>query len=226
VLGAEYTAMTSQSRPSRRALAAAVGLGVLALLAQGWVGAAMTPANAEPAPPAAVVNGFYSALLETMKGAKRLGAKGRYDKLMPVILSTFDVAGMMRIAAGPGWETASSGQQAGLVEAFSRMMTATYASRFDDFTGETFEVSPAEDQPPGNKLVRTRLIQSNGKTVTLNYLLRTTPAGWKIADVYLDGTISQLTAQRAEYAGVMKTGGPDALAGSLRQKADKLLGGS
>jgi phospholipid transport system substrate-binding protein len=214
------------STPCQRALTAALGLCALALLAHLPAGAVTPPANAQVAAPAAPVNNFYATLLETMKQAKRLGPKGRYDKLLPVIMNTFDVAGMMRIASGPGWETATPGQQAGLVDAFSRMMTATYASRFDDFTGETFEVSPAEEQPPGNKLVRTRLIQSNGKAVTLNYLMRTTPVGWKIADVYLDGTISQLTAQRAEYAGIMKSGGPDALAGSLRQKADKLLGGS
>jgi phospholipid transport system substrate-binding protein len=219
------TDMTTHATPCRRALTAALGLCVLALLAHLPAGAVTPPANAQVAAPAAPVGTFYAVLLDTMKQAKRLGPKGRYDKLLPVIMHTFDVAGMMRIASGPGWESASPVQQAGLVEAFSRMMTATYASRFDDFTGETFEVSPAEDQPPGNKLVRTRLIQSNGKTVTLNYLMHNTPVGWKIADVYLDGTISQLTAQRAEYAGIMKSGGPDALAGSLRQKADKLLGG-
>jgi phospholipid transport system substrate-binding protein len=193
-------------------------------MAHLW-GAALAPASAQPAAAATRVNGFYAALLDTMKQAKRLGPKGRYDKLFPVVTSTFDVAGMMRIAAGPGWDTASPSQQAQLVDAFSRMMTATYASRFDDFTGEMFEVSPGENQPPGNVLVRTRLVQSNGKMVMLNYLMRATPAGWKIADVYLDGTISQLTAQRAEYAGIMRSGGPDALAGSLRQKADKLLAG-
>jgi phospholipid transport system substrate-binding protein len=193
-------------------------------MAEVWGHGPMPRASAEVVAPAARVNGFYSALLDTMKQAKRLGAKGRYDKLFPVIMMTFDVTGMMRIAAGAGWETASPAQQTALVEAFSRMMTATYASRFDDFTGENFEVSPAEEQPPGNKLVRTRLIQNNGKTVTLNYLMRNTPEGWKIADVYLDGTISQLTAQRAEFSSIMKSGGPDALASSLRQKADKLLG--
>jgi phospholipid transport system substrate-binding protein len=104
------------------------------------------------------------------------------------------------------------------------MMTATYASRFDDFSGEKFEISPAVDQPPANKLVATRLIQSNGKAVTLNYLMRNTADGWKIADVYLDGTISELAARRAEFASMVKSGGLDPLVSSLQQKAHKLLG--
>jgi len=182
--------------------------------------------RAQPGEPSARINQFYAALLDTMKGAKRLGLKGRYDKLLPIVTKTFDVAGMMRIAAGPAWEGASPAQQATLVDAFSRMMTATYASRFDDFTGESFEVSPALDQPPGNKLVRTRLIQANGKTVMLNYLMRQVADGWRIGDVYLDGTVSELAARRAEFTSIIRSGGPDALANSLQQKAEKLLSGS
>jgi phospholipid transport system substrate-binding protein len=189
------------------------------------IAAAPLTAGAQPSDPAARINGFYGVLLETMKQAKALGPRGRYERLYPTVIKTFDVAGMTRIASGPGWQTASAAQQAALVDAFSRMMTATYAARFDDFTGETFEVAPAADQPPGSKLVRTRLIQSNGKPVTLNYVMHNAADGWQIADVYLDGTISELAARRAEFASVMKSGGPDALAALLRQRADKLLSG-
>lgn len=201
-------------------------LGVLALLVVGWELASSPPAKAQDVEPVSRVNTFYIALLDTMKKAKELGPRGRYDKLLPVINNTFDVAGMMQIAAGAGWETASPAQQTALVDAFLRMMTATYASRFDGFAGENFEVSPAVDQPPSDKLVRTRLVQSNGKTITLNYLMRRTAEGWKIADVYLDGTISELAARRAEFSSIMKSGGPVVLANSLRQKADKLLSGT
>jgi phospholipid transport system substrate-binding protein len=187
----------------------------------------MVPPVAAGAPdePAARVSAFYSVLLDTMKQAKGLGPRGRYEKLFPVVVKTFDVPGMTRTAAGPGWQAATAAQQAAMSEAFSRMMAATYAARFDDFTGETFEVAPAVDQPPGSKLVRTRLVQSNGKPVTLNYLMHSGADGWKIADVYLDGTISELAARRAEFASVMKSGGPDALVVLLRQRADKLLSG-
>jgi phospholipid transport system substrate-binding protein len=203
----------------RRLLVGALGLcGTLS-------GAA--PIHAQAADPAAArITAFYAALLAAMKQASQLGPKGRYDKLAPVIGQTFDVAGMMRIAAGNGWDSATPAQQAALVEAFLRMMTATYASRFDGFSGENFEVAPAVDQPPADKIVRTRLVQGNGKVVNLNYLMRKTPNGWKIADVYLDGTISELAARRAEFSSILKSGGPDVLASSLRQKADKLLSGT
>jgi phospholipid transport system substrate-binding protein len=196
-----------------------------ALLAAVWLGMVPLAARGQPDEPAARVTSFYGALLDTMKQAKALGPRGRYERLFPIVVKTFDVPNMTRIASGPGWQAATAAQQAALVDAFSRMMTATYAARFDDFTGETFEVAPAVDQAPGSKLVRTRLVQSNGKPVTLNYLMHGGADGWKIADVYLDGTISELAARRAEFASVMKSGGPDALVALLRQRADKLLGG-
>jgi phospholipid transport system substrate-binding protein len=198
-------------------------LATVALAAAPWLAPAW-PAGAAPTDADARVNAFYAALLDTMKQAKRLGTRGRYERLFPVILDTFDVPGMTRLAAGPAWQEASPAQQAQLTDAFSHLMAATYAARFDDFTGERFEIASAVDQPP-NKLVRTRLVQSNGKIFNLNYLMRATADGWKIADVYLDGTISELAARRAEFASIIKGGGPDALVSLLRQRADKLLAG-
>jgi phospholipid transport system substrate-binding protein len=206
--------------PSRRG----VVLASLAAAASPWF--AGWPAGAAPTDAEARVNAFYAALLDTMKQAKRLGTKGRYERLFPLILDTFDVPGMTRLAAGPAWQAASPAQQAQLTDAFSRLMAATYAARFDDFTGERFEIATAVDQPPGNKLVRTRLVQSNGKTYNLNYLMRPAADGWRIADVYLDGTISELATRRAEFASIIKGGGPDALVALLRERADKLLAGS
>jgi phospholipid transport system substrate-binding protein len=197
--------------------------GLVTVAASSWHKA--LAADVAAMAPAQSINTFYAALLDIMKQAKRLGPQGRYSKLLPVVLKTFDVSGMMRTAVGPGWEQTSPAQRAALIDAFSRMMAATYAARFDEFADERFDVSAPVDLPP-NKLVRTRLIMSNGKAVTLNYLVRNVPEGWKIADVYLDGTISELAARRAEFAGILKTGGPDALVAALNQKADKLLAGS
>jgi phospholipid transport system substrate-binding protein len=55
----------------------------------------------------------------------------------------------------------------------------------------------------------------------LNYLMRGAGETWRIVDVYLTGTISELATRRSEFAAVMKTGGPSALVDSLRQQAEK-----
>ena len=177
-------------------------------------------------PAASRINSFYYTLLEMMKQAKQLGVKGRYDKLAPVLTKTYDLASMSRIAVGQSWSTLSAPQQLSIVNAFTRMTTATYASRFDEFSGEQFEILQTVEQPSGDKIVKTRIIQSNGKPVALNYLMRKSGNDWKVIDVYLDGTISELASRRAEFGAILKSGGPDALVSSLVKQGDKLLAGS
>jgi phospholipid transport system substrate-binding protein len=171
------------------------------------------------------VDNLYTALLDTMKQAKQLGIKGRYDKLAPVLGQTYDLPLMSKIAVGQNWDALSAAQRESIVSAFTRMTTATYASRFDDFSGERFEVLQTADQPNGDKIVKTHIVQSDGKAVQLNYLLRNTGSEWKIVDVYLNGTISELATRRAEFGSILKSGGPNALVSALMKQGDKLLAG-
>jgi phospholipid transport system substrate-binding protein len=161
-----------------------------------------------------------------MKQAKQLGVKGRYDKLSPVLAKTYDLPMMSKLAVGPAWSTLTPQQQAAITTAFTRMTVATYASRFDGFSGEQFQILETSDRPNGDKIVKTQIIKSDGGAVPLNYLMRKSGADWKIVDIYLDGTISELANRRAEFGAILKSGGPDALVVSLNKQGDKLLTGS
>jgi phospholipid transport system substrate-binding protein len=45
---------------------------------------------------------------------------------------------------------------------------------------------------------------------------------WQIADVYLDGTISQLATQRSEFYSILRRDGVDGLLIALNRKVDLL----
>jgi phospholipid transport system substrate-binding protein len=171
----------------------------------------------------APIRAFYDALLDVMKRAKALGIKGRYDRLAPVIEATFDLPAMTRIAVGPRWTSIPKEQQAQLVDAFSRMTIATYASRFDGYSGERFEIDPDVDARGSGSIVHTRIVQPKGEPVTLNYLMRKSGGKWKAVDVYLTGTISELATRRSEFNSILDAGGPQALIGSLRQQTDRMM---
>ena len=174
-------------------------------------------------PAVAPIRAFYDALLAVMKQADQLGVRGRYDKLAPVIRSTFDLPAMTRIAVGPEWTTIPPEQQAALTDHFSRMTIATYANRFDGWSGQSFEVDPEVLPRNTGRIVRTKLLRPKEEPVTLNYLMRGTGDSWKIVDIYLSGTISELATQRSEFGAILKSGGPAALIESLRQQIDKLM---
>jgi phospholipid transport system substrate-binding protein len=184
-------------------------------------------AAADPgAAPAALVQRFYDELLAVMKEAKRLSFDQRYSRLTPAVNRSFDLPLMTRIAIGPGWTQIAADQQQRLTAAFSRYTVSVYANRFDDYSGERFEVEPRAATNVNGIVVNTRLIKSNGEPVVLNYLLHQDEAGgWKIIDVYLSGTISELATRRSEFASVLQRGGAEGLVQMIEQRAAALRTG-
>jgi phospholipid transport system substrate-binding protein len=68
----------------------------------------------------------------------------------------------------------------------------------------------------------TRIVDPNGEPVNLNYLVRPIGGMWQIADVYLNGTISELAIRRSEFASILQRQGVDGLIAELNRKADLL----
>jgi phospholipid transport system substrate-binding protein len=190
------------------------------------VAAAGLPAPRTAAAPGSasdVVRHFFDALLANMKNAKALGAKGRYEKLEPVVKATFDIPFMTRMSVGPSWGRLTADEKRRATAAFRRYVTATYATQFDGYSGETFEVLGEEGVRHGT-IVRTRIVPPDGDKVAINYALHDNDTAWQIRDVYLTGTISELATRRSDFASTLHDGGIDALITRLNKKADDLLG--
>jgi phospholipid transport system substrate-binding protein len=185
----------------------------------------LSPRGAEAASgtPSDVVRHFYDALLDTMKNAAALGPKGRFQKLEPVVLATFDVPFMTRLSVGPPWAKLSPEEKQRASKAFARYITATYASQFDDFAGEKFEIL-GEQQIRHATMVKTQLVKPDGEKVTINYALHDNDHTWQVRDVYLAGTISELATRRSDFTATLRSGGIEALISRLNKKADELQG--
>ena len=178
-------------------------------------------AAALPPGPEDSVRSFYSVLLMTMKNGPAMGQSGRYAALAPVVNTVFDVRFMARLAVGPSWDGLTPAQQQQLVQAFGRYVSATYADRFDSYSGQELEVTG--DQPyGGGAIVETRILRAGQQPVTINYLMRQNQGVWQISDVYLDGTISQVATQRSEFHSILLRQGVEGLISTLTRKVDLL----
>ena len=174
------------------------------------------PARADSA--TSVISQFNDTLLSTMQTAKKLGYGGRYEKLEPVVKSTFDLSFMTRYSAGRHWRGLSKQQKTQMIDAFSRLTIATYANRFKGYSGEKFHVLAEEEPRKNTKLVRTALEKSDGSRIKLNYLMRLTSQGWRIIDIFVRGTISELSTKRSEYSSTIKNKGFDGLLAIFEEK--------
>jgi phospholipid transport system substrate-binding protein len=169
-----------------------------------------------------VVQSLYDVLLGVMKGSKDLGFSGRYERLKPAIETAYNLPLMSRLSIGPQWQSLTPEQQEKLAAAFDAFTVATYANRFDDYSGEKFEVSPETTPSSGGVIVQTRLIKGNGEPVTLNYLMRQTGDKWQIIDVFLSGTISELATRRSEFTSVIRRDGAQGLLQLLDRRVAEL----
>ncbi|HYI81643.1 MAG TPA: ABC transporter substrate-binding protein [Acetobacteraceae bacterium] len=196
-----------------------------ALVAAAAVLLRLPAALAEAGTPAAVVEGFHAALLDAMRNARALGPRGRERRLRPAMQAAFDLPAMTRIAVGPPWTALAEGERQALVSAFSDWVVATYANRFDGYAGESFASEGESALQNGDRLVRTQLLRPNDAPVRLNYLLRGGEGRWRVVDIYLDGTVSELATRRAEFTTLLREGGAERLVAELRRRTGALLGG-
>jgi phospholipid transport system substrate-binding protein len=172
--------------------------------------------------PEETVRGFYATLLQTMQNGAQLGEKGRYDALAPAIRDDFDLASMTHMAVGTAWSRLSPPQQQAVTEAFARYTTATYANRFDSWSGERFDVAGTQSSSYGT-IVQSRIVKSNGEPVDINYLMHRNGDKWQVTDVYLTGTVSQVATLRSQFAAVLARDGVDGLIATLNRKAEMLV---
>lgn len=187
----------------------------------GWlVFLAPIPAEATPGP-TEVIRHFYAQLLDVMQHASTLGARGRFQKLEPIVLGLFDVPYMARLSIGPSWARLPTDQKRRAAQAYGRYLTALYATRFDSYSGERFEVL-GEQQIKHGTMVKSRIVKSNGEPVSINFVLHDNDIAWQARDVYLDSAISEVATRRSEFAAILRTSGIDALIASLNKKADDL----
>jgi len=178
----------------------------------------VTPASA----PVRVVDKLHAALLGVMQDAEKLGYEGRVERLAPVLKETYDTPFMAEKSVGRHWKQASPAEQAELVATFSRFMISNYAGRFDGYSGQSFQTLREEPSAQGTVLVRTRLVEPQGEGVELDYRLRQTDGSWKIVDVYLNGTVSELALRRSEYVSLIKRDGWQALIAALDDRIASL----
>lgn len=211
---------TSTARASWRSLfatvAACIALAAAQMVASPPRALAMGTGGIE------AVRSLYDTLLSTMRNGPALGPRGRYVRIEPTIRRVFDIPFMSRLAVGPEWAGLTEMQRQQVSQAFQRYVTAVYAERFDNYSGERLQVT-GEQPSTGGVIITSQIVKSNGEPVNINYLMRQNGGVWQIADVYLDGTISELATRRSEFAAILRTRGINGLIETLNAKANTLV---
>jgi phospholipid transport system substrate-binding protein len=182
---------------------------------------ALAPAPARAQGASQAIERLNITLLDVMRNAV-VGYRGRADRLRPVLLQTYDIAQMGQVAVGRTWASTPPDKQRELVTLFGEFSVATYASRFNGYNGERIEVLGEQPTADGRVMVRTQIVRQGDRPVSINYLMRRDGNTWKVVDVFLDNTISEVARRRSEFGSVIARGGMDALLQSLRERIARI----
>jgi phospholipid transport system substrate-binding protein len=164
------------------------------------------------------IEALYAVLLDCMKNADELGLEGRHAKIAPAVAEGYDLPFMAQKILGRHWKTLDEPSQQRWIDTFGGLTSATYAERMTGFTGQVFEVLKVEPSTRGTALVYSQVVTPNETPIALNYRMRPDGDSWRIIDVYLNGTVSELALRRSEYAAVLQRDGFEKLVASIDEK--------
>ncbi len=167
-----------------------------------------------------VVEGLHAILLKSMKKGSSLSCRERYKLMEPFILKSFDFPLISRIVLGHYWRSMDDAERQEFLTAFSSMTVATYASRFDSYSGEQFKTIDSKIDDRGHYRVDTVLIKKDGDEISLSYTCRKVDDHWKIVGVAARG-VNDLSLKRADYSSFLKKHSIADLISKLREQARK-----
>jgi len=156
-----------------------------------------------------VTEQFHKVLLQAA-GLEMMG--DREALLGPAIADAFNVERIASVSLGRTWKGLSEAERAEFTELLAALIVATYADRFDQYTGQRFVTDRVEAVRTGF-VVYTTLERPGNSSVSLNYFLR----DGGIFNVVADG-VSDLSLRRADYNSIVKKEGYASLLAHLRNK--------
>ncbi len=167
-----------------------------------------------------VIAKFNEALLESMKSADQLGYQGRYKLLEPVIKDSFALSFMADQSVGRYAKTLKEEERALFLKTYTEWTIATYAGRFNGFSGESLETVSESGPEKGTVTVLSKIIEPGNKdSIDFNYKLRRMGERWRIVDIQMSG-VSQLALTRSQFVSVIKEKGLNALVAMMRGKIE------
>lgn len=223
---ATFLPVTQQIFTSWRSRAVLLG-GIVVLLMLLCCGAAGAQDTQTEFPEAAgIVAELHGVLANIMQNADVLGYQGRFQQIEPIVKQRFDTPLIVKVILSRHWNGLTDAEKSDFIQLFQQLSVATYASRFDSFSGQEFVETGREQLKAGRVLIKTELQRPDEPAVKLDYLIHQNDQGeWRIISVIANG-VNDLSLKRAEYAAVIKERGFAGLVEDIGKKIQDMETGA
>ena len=132
-----------------------------------------------------------------------------------VVKNSYDLEKMGKIIIGVDWKQMDKKSQKEFITVFKRFISVNYFRRFNKINELDFEHQTVTDIEDKFKLARVILTADNEK-LKIDYLLGFKNEKWKIFDVLIDGSISEVATKKSDFKKIIKEEGVSGLVKNLR----------
>lgn len=167
---------------------------------------------------------LQAATLEVVAAVKQAqslhntGAKQVASLVEIKVLPLFDFSHMTRIAVARHWRAATPEQQAALTAAFKILLVHTYSTALASYHDQVIEFRSLHAAPAATEVTVKSLVKQPGTgSISMDYDMEKTQAGWKVYDIKVDG-ISLVTTYRDSFSDKIRDDGVDGLIKALEDK--------
>ncbi len=146
------------------------------------------------------------------------------DRFRSLFEEGFDATAIGKFVLARHWRRATAGERTEFLSLFKDFIVHTYASRFREYSGETFDVTAVRSEADNIFIVESEVITpEGGPPIHLDWRVEPHENVYKIYDITVEG-MSMAVTHRSEFASVIKRGGGrvDALISALRDKMKEL----
>ena len=132
-----------------------------------------------------------------------------------VVKNSYDLEKMGKIIIGIDWKQTDTKTQKEFINVFKRFISVNYFRRFNKINELDFEHQTVKVIGEKFKLARVILTADNEK-LKIDYLLGFKNEKWKIFDVLLDGSISEVATKKSDFKKIIEEEGLSGLVKNLR----------
>ena len=137
--------------------------------------------------------------------------------LINLVKNTYNAEKMITKIVGDTWKKTNKKDQQEIVIIFQEYIAKNYLKRFKKIKNPTFNYKESKKINEKLMLVKTILVV-NKEEVSINYLLAFDKNKWRIFDVLLAGSISEIATKKSEFSGFIRDGKITPLIDALKKQ--------
>tara|TARA_Y100000589_G_scaffold271912_1_gene264790 strand:- start:636 stop:1457 length:822 start_codon:yes stop_codon:yes gene_type:complete len=152
------------------------------------------------------------------QGLRKISSNNNSDlkNVLKVINLTYDVEKMLKMIIGADWKNQENEKKKELIIVFKEYISKNYLKRFSKINDVSFSNEKKEKISSEFFLVRSNLVVKKEK-ISIDYLLSYRGNTWKIFDVLLDGSVSEIATKKSEFRIYIKEKKIDELIEALKK---------